>query len=470
MVTVIIPVLNEAATIASVVAFARSAPGVTEVLVVDDGSTDDTFEEAQRAGARVLTSTLLGKGASMEDGMRAATNDLLVFLDGDLSGLDADLIQRLTRPLLDDTADFVKARFSRRAGRVTVLTAIPLLQTFFPELARFAQPLGGIIAARRSTLSKLRFESQFGVDVGLLIDATLGGARVCEVDIGHIEHASQPLKRLGRMAKQVTRVVLDRAALHGRLSALHLRSTEELDRHAQAQLPAIVERLGRPERLALIDMDGTLLRGRFILALARATGSESKLMPLLDHPQLDAAERTASIARLFRGVSMSSFEKVARRIPLVLGARRMVIALKKEGYRVGIVSDSFRVATEIVRRRVFADFSVAHVLRFRQGLATGDIAGSPAMQRSGGCSEHRLCKLNVLLNLCERLGVLPAQVLAIGDGEPDMCMLRAAGISVAFEPKTPRVAEAATHRLEGSLLDVLSLEASMRHSAAATAV
>src|SRR5205814_3037269 len=60
MVSVIIPVLNEAPTIAAVVAFARRSPRVSEVVVVDDGSIDGTPELARAAGARVVTSTMLG--------------------------------------------------------------------------------------------------------------------------------------------------------------------------------------------------------------------------------------------------------------------------------------------------------------------------------------------------------------------------------------------------------------------------
>jgi cellulose synthase/poly-beta-1,6-N-acetylglucosamine synthase-like glycosyltransferase len=68
--SVIVPVLNESETIGSVVEFARRCPLVDEVIVVDDGSTDGTPELARTAGANVVTSTMLGKGASMEDGMR----------------------------------------------------------------------------------------------------------------------------------------------------------------------------------------------------------------------------------------------------------------------------------------------------------------------------------------------------------------------------------------------------------------
>jgi hypothetical protein len=131
-VSVITPVLNESPTVASVVNFARQSPGVSEVIVVDDGSIDGTPELAARAGARVVTSTLLGKGASMEHGVWAAQNDIVLFLDGDLSSLTEDLVSRLTNPILENKADLVKARFSRSAGRVTILTARPLLKDFLP--------------------------------------------------------------------------------------------------------------------------------------------------------------------------------------------------------------------------------------------------------------------------------------------------------------------------------------------------
>ena len=98
---------------------------------------------------------------------------VLLYLDGDLAGLSEDLIERMVQPIADNEADFVKAKFTRAAGRVTVLTAKPLLKTYFPELAHFDQPLSGIIAARRSLLQTMRFENDYGVDIGLLIDAAI---------------------------------------------------------------------------------------------------------------------------------------------------------------------------------------------------------------------------------------------------------------------------------------------------------
>lgn len=72
MITVIIPALNEEATVGYVVRLAKNSPNVSEVIVVDDKSMDNTIEEARREGASVITSTKLGKGTSMKDGVLVA--------------------------------------------------------------------------------------------------------------------------------------------------------------------------------------------------------------------------------------------------------------------------------------------------------------------------------------------------------------------------------------------------------------
>ena len=169
--TVVIPALNEAARIASVVRHAMADPATAEVIVIDDSSIDDTARLAREAGAEVITSTRLGKGASMHDGVAVARCDVIVYLDGDLAGLRPHIVTDLCRPLLRGEADFVKARFGRVGGRVTELTAKPMLKVFFPEIAGLAQPLGGIVAARTALLRTLSFENGYGVDIGLLIDA-----------------------------------------------------------------------------------------------------------------------------------------------------------------------------------------------------------------------------------------------------------------------------------------------------------
>jgi HAD superfamily phosphoserine phosphatase-like hydrolase len=453
--TVVIPVLNESRTIARVVKFALRDRLVGEVLVLDDGSIDGSPELAEGAGARVITSTMMGKGVSMEDGLQAAKYNLLLYLDGDLRGLRRGLIRQMAEPLLEDRADFVKARFTRSAGRVTELTARPLLRTYFPELAEIAQPLGGIIAARRDLLRQLRFENDYGVDIGLLIDAAAARARIEEVDIGPLKHDSQPLTALGEMATQVARTILERAAGWGRLRVSYIREAKERDRLRRTDFRQALNMLRGAEKLALFDMDGTLLNGRFVIELAHHTNRMEQLMPLLDNHDLDAAKRTRRIAAVFKGVAKETFERVARKVALMPGAVETVVNLRKAGYLVGIVTDSYRVAAETVRRRVFADFSIANVMKFRGDKAAGRITLAPAMRHREGCTEHTLCKLNVLRHFLDELGIGPERVLAVGDNENDACMLRAAGISVAFNPKSANVRAAASHVVEDDLRGVL---------------
>ncbi len=456
-ISVVIPALNEAGTIGQLVRLVRSSPKVLEVLVVDDGSVDGTAEVAAQAGARVMMSSLLGKGASMEDGVRATRGEIVLFLDADLLEISEDFVERMVAPILAGEADLVKAKFTRDSGRVTILTARPLLGAFFPELARFDQPLGGIVAVRRWLVGSLRLENDYGVDVGLLIDVVARGARAVEVDIGRIDHESQPLEALGDMARQVTRVILDRAWRHERLSMNLVLEMQETERRAKAELLPPVDSPADGRKFALLDMDGVLLDGRFVVALADRIGAQSELPLLLDSKVLPDGERTRAIASLFTGVRREVFEETALSMPLMEGAVDLVVALRKAGYRVGIVTDSFHVAAETVRRRVFADFSVAHVMRFRNGTATGEITLSPFMLGPGGCREHDCCKSNVIRRLHESAGLVPEQTLAVGDGENDICMLRDAGISVAFRPKSRLVEEAATHSLDGSLLSILDL-------------
>lgn len=455
-VSVVIPVLNESKTIGDVVMFARRSRLVGEVLVIDDGSHDGTPELAAAKGARVITSTMLGKGASMEDGLLAARHEFVLFLDGDLHGLEAGLFRKMLRPLLEDRADFVKASFARAAGRVTVLTAKPLLRTYFPEIAHLHQPLSGIFAVRKSLLGKLRFENDYGVDVGLLLDAAALGARIIEVDIGRLEHDSQPLEALGEMASQVARTILDRAVERGRLQPSFIRESFEKDRRIRAvSLDRVANIASRGDKLALLDMDGTVLDGRFVTALAERTGRTDRLAQFLDSLILPPEERTRRIGLVFKGVPKRVFEDVARSIPIQPGACELVIGLHRRGYVVGLLTDSYHVAATIVRRRIFADFAIANVMSFHDEVATGSVTLAPALRRQGGCPRHATCKVNVIANLSDRLPVPGRALLAIGDNTNDVCMLEAADMAFAFQPKSPEVARAADHVLTKSLATAL---------------
>ena len=216
MITIIIPALNEERTIGNVVRFCLAHSLVTEVIVIDDKSTDGTVQQAREAGARVYLSKKRGKGFSMKEGIHFAKNEILVFLDGDIDPYPPGTIKLLTEPLITNTCDFVKASFSRNAGRVTELLAKPLLTILYPELARFHQPLGGMIAGRKILFEKIEFLHDYGADVGILIDMFMLNARIQEVCIGHIENKSKPWHELPRMSTEVAGAIIKKALLTGR--------------------------------------------------------------------------------------------------------------------------------------------------------------------------------------------------------------------------------------------------------------
>ena len=219
-VSIVIPAYNEEATVAKVVSVARKLSYVDEVIVVDDGSSDRTVEEAESAGATVISHIMNeGKGSAIKTGFKNSHGDIVAFIDADVSNFTSEKIDKIIRPILEDKTDITKTKFARESGRVTELTAKPLLGFFFPEL-NYEQPLSGQFAGKRSALNKIRFEKDYGVDVGIVLDADVHGIKILEVDIGDICHDMSPLADLNKMANEVVRTIIDRAVEYGRVTMM----------------------------------------------------------------------------------------------------------------------------------------------------------------------------------------------------------------------------------------------------------
>lgn len=216
-VSVIIPAYNEEDTVAKVVEVVKNVSFVDEIIVVNDGSSDKTEEEAIKAGAIVINhETNKGKGEALYTGYKQAECDVIAFIDADIYNLTSKKVESMIMPILLGDAEITKTKFSRVSGRVTELTAKPLLNFFFPEIS-FEQPLSGQFAARKNTLRKINFEKDYGVDVGIVIDADVLGISIMEIDIGEIEHDMSPLSDLNLMANEVVRTIISRANKYGRV-------------------------------------------------------------------------------------------------------------------------------------------------------------------------------------------------------------------------------------------------------------
>ena len=244
-ISVVLPARNEEATVGVLVRdlvdrWVDAVPLVDELLVVDSNSTDRTAEVARAAGAQVAAAGDVlpchgdrpGKGEALWKSLAATTGDLVVFMDSDLLGDVSHYVPGLVTPLLTDPrVDYVKGCYTRPltvdgvhrpagGGRVTELTARPLLNALWPELAGFVQPLGGEYAGRRSVLEQVPFVSSYGVEVGLLIDLlqVCGLQGLAQVDLGTRTHSHQTDEALGKMAGQIVNTLLARAerGRHGR--------------------------------------------------------------------------------------------------------------------------------------------------------------------------------------------------------------------------------------------------------------
>ncbi|HEX8646390.1 MAG TPA: glucosyl-3-phosphoglycerate synthase [Thermoleophilaceae bacterium] len=242
-VSVCVPAREEAKTIGMIVRHLvrlRERGVIDQVVVLDASSADGTGQIAADAGAEVHTQSELlpfygpinGKGDAMWRGLTVLTGDVVCFLDADSEDFGPHFACGMLGPLLlDDGIDYVKGFYRRPfkhaegtapegGGRVTELTARPLLNLFYPELIAFAQPLAGEIAARRGLFERLPWCTGYAVEITQLIDAwtEVGLWGMAQVDLDVRQNRHQPLRDLGPMAYAVLRGVAERLVREGRLS------------------------------------------------------------------------------------------------------------------------------------------------------------------------------------------------------------------------------------------------------------
>jgi glycosyltransferase involved in cell wall biosynthesis len=192
-VTVIIPALNEEEPIAGVVRAVAAQDIAHEIIVVDNGSNDDTARRARDAGARVVVEPRRGYGRACMAGVRAlsARCDVVVFLDGDGSDCP-EFLDELVDPVMAGTHDFVigsRTRGKREPGSMN-----------FQQI--FSGRIGGLImrflygvrytdmcpfrAIRRDALERLSMkEKTYGWNLEMQMRAARSGLRILEVPVNH---------------------------------------------------------------------------------------------------------------------------------------------------------------------------------------------------------------------------------------------------------------------------------------------
>ncbi|MDR5683310.1 MAG: glucosyl-3-phosphoglycerate synthase [Armatimonadota bacterium] len=264
-----LPALNEQETIGQIIrvlrdALMREVPLLDEIALIDSDSTDRTREIAHDEGVSVYRhaqilpqyGTYRGKGEALWKSLYVLRGDIVVWVDTDIRNMHPKFVYGLIGPLLrEGRIQFVKGYYRRPVqvggrmyetggGRVTELTARPLLNLFFPELSGLIQPLAGEYAGRREVLEQIPFFTGYGVETGMLIDilTRFGLGAIGQVDLEQRIHRNQSLQTLSMMSFQIVQVVMRR--LEDRLSVPFLGDatrTMKLIRSAEGQL-ALEER------------------------------------------------------------------------------------------------------------------------------------------------------------------------------------------------------------------------------------
>ncbi len=230
-----LPALNEEETVGKVISIIHKTlvekyPLLDEIILMDSDSTDRTREIAQSLGIPVYIhqqvlpryGARIGKGEALWKSLYVTRGDLVVWIDSDIVNIHPRFVYGVVGPMLvNRQIQFVKGFYQRPlrtgrrvqssgGGRVTELTARPLLNLFYPELSGVIQPLSGEYGGRRKALEKLIFFTGYGVETGLLIDALekFGLAAIAQVDLLERIHHNQTLTALSKMSFAIIQTVL----------------------------------------------------------------------------------------------------------------------------------------------------------------------------------------------------------------------------------------------------------------------
>ena len=242
-----LPTLNEEATIGRVLRLTREFlverhSLIDELVVIDSGSSDRTVEIARSMGVEVIQhpdilpeyGSFRGKGEALWKSLHLLRGDLVAWCDTDISNFHPRFVFGTIGPLLTDSRiSFVKGFYKRPlqfgtelvtagGGRVTELTARPVINLFYPELSGLLQPLSGEYAGRRELLEQLPFFTGYGVEMGMLIDIleSFGLNRIAQVDLGSRIHRNQELFDLSKMAFAILQVAIRRLGDRHRMHLL----------------------------------------------------------------------------------------------------------------------------------------------------------------------------------------------------------------------------------------------------------
>lgn len=209
----------------------------------------------------------------------------------------------------------------------------------------------------------------------------------------------------------------------------------------------------RYKRLAVFDMDSTLIQQEVIDEIASLIGVEKEVSAITAaamNGELDFEASLRARCKLLKGVPSTVFETLKPRITLNPGVKELIPALKRLGFKTAVLSGGFTPLTGWMGQQLGLDYAFAnHLVVSDDGATlTGELTGEIV---------HAQKKRQHVLEIAEKEGILLEQVICVGDGANDLPMMGVAGLGVAFHAK-PKVQMQAPARLNSkSMLDLLYL-------------
>jgi phosphoserine phosphatase len=210
-------------------------------------------------------------------------------------------------------------------------------------------------------------------------------------------------------------------------------------------------------KLVAFDMDSTLINIECVDEIAEAAGRRREVSAITEAAMrgeiADYKESLRLRLALLKGVPESALHEVyAKHLQLNPGVERFVQACRAAGCKTLLVSGGFTFFSDRVRERLALDFARANILEIEDGQLTGRLVERPWGDIVDGAEKRR-----VVLEVCELMGIAPAQAIAVGDGANDLPMMAAAGLSIAYHPKPAVQAQAMVAIMQGGMDRALEL-------------
>ncbi|MGN2433260.1 phosphoserine phosphatase SerB [Pseudomonas syringae] len=202
----------------------------------------------------------------------------------------------------------------------------------------------------------------------------------------------------------------------------------------------------RNRRLAVFDMDSTLIEAEVIDELAKAAGVGEQVSEITERAmrgELDFSESFKERLALLKGLDVSVLDEIGASLRLTEGAETLFAELKRLGYKTAILSGGFTYFAKQLQAKLGIDYVFANELEVVDGKVTG-VAVEPIVNAQR--------KADLLRELAHKEGLSLEQTIAVGDGANDLPMLAIAGLGVAFRAK-PLVKQSAKQAISTLGLD-----------------